>query len=565
MTGRFGIPTAAHGDAMNSTATERPRPESLRSGSTHRVLAVRDGTRAASLVAVSVLVSLGYIWLWCPLNLAPDEAHYWDWSRHLDWSYYSKGPLVAWIIRGSCELFGSLSIAMTGDLGAAVRSPAVLFHAAFLGGWYVLARDVFHSPRLGLIVVACGAALPLVRVGAVLMTIDPPLMACWCWALICVSRGLERGSRGWWVGAGICAGFGTLAKYPMVLFPAAVVCFLLFHRRSEFRKLGVWLLLAGAALGWVPVILWNMRHDWVSFRHVLGQVGEANAITSGLTGAISFVVGQLGMLFGFWLLAFLSAAWRFRPNRDGNTGVQLLWWVSVPVWCFFAMASLAKPGQPNWPAPAYVGGFVLAMAWARDQLDGLHGRLIRWGMGVSIIGGLMAAAVVHFPYVVRPTIARFAGTPTEMNPFPVRRFDVTARLTGWNDLAAEVDRVRERVKAETGREPVIVGTHWTLPGQLGFYCVGHPDVFSVGIPNISDRHSQYDLWRPNPVSDAQEFRGRSFVIVGDIGPAIIAAFESLETPTRVYAGAGVPVARWTVWVGHGFRGFGVVTPTTPGY
>ena len=36
-----------------------------------------------------------------PLDLAGDEAHYWDWSRRLDLSYYSKGPLVALIIRAS--------------------------------------------------------------------------------------------------------------------------------------------------------------------------------------------------------------------------------------------------------------------------------------------------------------------------------------------------------------------------------------------------------------------------------------------------------------------------------
>ena len=94
----------------------------------------------------------------CP----PDEAHYWDWSRHLDWSYYSKGPLVAWLIRASCELFGPLSVAADGDL-LAVRLPAVACHAALLAGWYVLAAGVFgrrgsgsawSRPRLTLPIVA---------------------------------------------------------------------------------------------------------------------------------------------------------------------------------------------------------------------------------------------------------------------------------------------------------------------------------------------------------------------------------------------------------------------------
>ena len=73
---------------------------------------------AALLILVSGAAHLRYLAHDCPLDLAPDEAHYWQWSRHLDASYYSKGPLVAWLIRASCELLG--------DNVLAVRLPAVI-------------------------------------------------------------------------------------------------------------------------------------------------------------------------------------------------------------------------------------------------------------------------------------------------------------------------------------------------------------------------------------------------------------------------------------------------------
>ena len=75
---------------------------------------------AGLLILGSAGLRLAYLASNCPLDLAPDEAHYWDWSRHLDWSYYSKGPLVALLIRGSCELFGPWSVALTGTLGYAI-------------------------------------------------------------------------------------------------------------------------------------------------------------------------------------------------------------------------------------------------------------------------------------------------------------------------------------------------------------------------------------------------------------------------------------------------------------
>src|SRR5690242_19866156 len=61
--------------------------------------------RCRLLLAIVLLLGflghLRYLTHDCPVDLSGDEAHYWDWSRQLDLSYYSKGPLVAWIIRAS--------------------------------------------------------------------------------------------------------------------------------------------------------------------------------------------------------------------------------------------------------------------------------------------------------------------------------------------------------------------------------------------------------------------------------------------------------------------------------
>src|SRR6202008_4149195 len=113
---------------------------------------------AAGLIAGSAALHLAYLYR-CPLDLAPDEAHYWDWSRHLDWSYYSKGPLVAWLIRASCEVFGTTP--------AAVRLPAVLCHAALLAAWYPLATGTLRSRRVGAATVALALTLPPVTAAAV--------------------------------------------------------------------------------------------------------------------------------------------------------------------------------------------------------------------------------------------------------------------------------------------------------------------------------------------------------------------------------------------------------------
>jgi 4-amino-4-deoxy-L-arabinose transferase-like glycosyltransferase len=547
---------------------------------------------AFGLILLSVVFHVAYLAFNCPLDLSPDEAHYWQWSRHLAWSYYSKGPMVAWLIRASCEVFGPLSESLVGSPMLAVRLPAVACHAALLAGWYVLTASTLKSHRAALAVVGLALTLPPVIAGAVLMTIDPPFLACWTWACVGVWKGLEEptpqpppcregepepsrtadgngarvvrspslqgggwgvGSSRFWAFAGVCSAFGVLAKYPMVLLPACVFAYCLFHRREQFRRPGVWLFATGSAVGLLPVLVWNVQNDWVTFRHVGTQaVGHGGSGVRWL-GPLSFMVGQAGFLIGVWFAVWVAAAWKYR--RSDDPAKQFLWWCAVPVWGVFAVASFKASGQINWPAAAYATGLILIVAWVREALDGAYRRPVARLVGCGVGIGIALSTLVHFPGLMRGALAAASGPETDKRPTPIRQYDPTARLRGWKHLGSEVDAIRERVRAETGEDPLVAGTVWNVPGALGVYCQGHPETYSFGLA-MGDRHSQYDLWRPNPVADAQEFKGRTFVFVGDGLPADTEVFERLTLAKRVvYREEGVPVSVWWVWVGYGFKGF----------
>jgi hypothetical protein len=127
-------------------------------------------------------------------------------------------------------------------------------------------------------------------------------------------------------------------------------------------------------------------------------------------------------------------------------------------------------------------------------------------------------------------------------------------MRGWRHLAAAVDQTVERLRTE-GCEPVLAAASWTLPGELGAYCKGRPQAYSLGLA-LGDRWSQYDLWRPNPVRDPEAFAGRTFVFVGDVCEEKRGAFDRVEEPREVvYREGGQPIARWHVTVCRGFHGF----------
>src|SRR5262249_41934834 len=146
-----------------------------------------------------------------------------------------------------------------------------------------------------------------------------------------------------------------------------------------------------------------------------------------------------------------------------------------------------------------------------------------------------------------PLMTRLAGPPSDHQPMPLRRWDPTCRLRGWRTLATEVDRVRAELHGE-GIEPVLAASSWALPGEIGFYCAGQPLVYSVGLA-MGDRHSQYDLWRPNPVADRERFQGRTFIVVGWLSAEARQAFDKVE-PAQIiwHTEQGEPINSWAVFV-----------------
>ena len=525
---------------------------------------------ATFLIVGSAVLRIVYLANNCPLDLAPDEAHYWDWSRHLDWSYYSKGPLIALVIRASCEVFGGLSRALTGTELLAVRLPAVICGALLLTSLYVLTVQVHRRERWALAVVAIALTLPLISAGSSLMTIDAPFTCAWGWALVAAHRAIFRGSFWAWPAAGLCILIGVLAKHTMVLWVPCLALFLLLsppHRPTLWSG-RFWLMTAIGALGGVPILIWNMQHGWVTLLHTQqSHAGLSPDDRFSWIGPVRYLGTQFLVLLGFWFLVWVRAVWTYRPGRESRPEIGYLWWMSVPMIVFFGLFSLRNGGgEPNWPITGYIAGMVLAIGWLAEEWTrarAWYRASINVAITMTATVGLFISLAVHDTAVLAPVLLRMSGQPTAENPWPLRRFDPTCRLRGWHFLGAEVDAEHARLRA-AGDDPVLACGIWSLPGEIGFYCKDQPTVYSIGRP-MGDRHSQYDLWHPNPISEPEQFRGKTFLIVGVISEQLMPGFDEVE-PTRflTYSEHGQPIAVWTITVARGYRGFPTGT-ASPAY
>jgi hypothetical protein len=167
---------------------------------------------------------------------------------------------------------------------------------------------------------------------------------------------------------------------------------------------------------------------------------------------------------------------------------------------------------------------------------------------------------------MQPVLMRIAAPASKDRPTPMRSVDPTCRLRGWQHLAHEVDAVRADLRSR-GIESELAAERWTQAGEVAFYCDAQPRVYCFG-GLLGDRDSQYDLWRPNPCADPEQFKGRTFVVVGTGLERLQDAFEQFDViRTVTYRTDGHPIAEWTIAVGRRFRGarnLMAVPGTTPG-
>lgn len=499
--------------------------------------------RSPRLSAGLLLLALTafHLWLSGYWPLSADEAHYWEWSRQLDYSYYSKGPIVAYLI--------ALSTRLGGDTAFWVRLPAVLLGTALAAMGYGLARRIFGSDRAGLVALVLLSVMPLYAVGAVLMTIDPPFVFCWALAGCLLLRAVRPGHEMAWYAAGVALGLGLLAKYTMLMLLPCVGLWLLAAPR-----LRVWLMrrepYEAALIGLLlfsPAIIWNARFGWLSGRHVLGQVagGGARSLTATLAGGPEFLGSQLGVVSPLLFLLLVAAvAWAWREGRrPGREDVLLLACLAAPVFLFFQAWSFGAKVQANWAAHAYFPAAVAAAGWWEQRLH----RDPKPRRARQRLKRLLALSII-LPALVLP-IGLFPEIPASLGlRLPAALDLVGKRLRGWPELGQAVAAAAARLP----RAPFLFSDRYQIASELAFYVPGHPRVYNA---NFGRRMNQYDVWGG---WEALAGRDGLFVTFGTGEPpeALRAGFARVERLAVVPIVAdGRHLRDFAIYWGQEFRGF----------
>lgn len=377
-----------------------------------------------TLLAVVLALTLYRVWLvgHTGMTLFVDEAQYWDWSRHLDWGYYSKPPVIAWLIAACTAVLGD------GVLG--VKAAGLLSYGLMAGVLYVWVRDMLDASAAWWVAVM-SLCMPLVAGLSLFVSTDAPLMLFWSLAAWQLWRA-QRDDR-WhdWLLLGLFAGLGVMSKYTMGAFVITALWALwggLPGKRQGLFRLGPWLALAVVVLCLLPNVWWNMQNGWPTLRHT-EEITLGEQAAGGWLSLFEFSIGQIVLLgpVAAWLV---WRAWRATAKPIAVADVNMALAVpvmrryavalSLPLLCLAAWQAFTAKAHINWAAPAHIGLLLLAVLGARSYQSSTRALIV--GCLSSL---LMMGVVLHMA-----DIARFIGQPLKA------KSDIFVRMRGW-DVALE--------------------------------------------------------------------------------------------------------------------------------
>ncbi len=376
-----------------------------------------------------------------PTDLFFDEAQYWAWSRDFDWGYFSKPPLIAWIIGATTGLAGS-------DAAFWVRAPAPIFHgltALILAGWI----GQIHRPAAPW-VAATYLAMPILAVGSWMISTDTimaPFLAAALWSWW---RSLE--TRKWQFAAlaGGLAGVAMMAKYAGVYFWLAVAVSMLF---SRLRPTPGALAAAGIACLVViaPNLLWNAGNGLVTFAHTADNAQVGRDMAMNWPGLASFLVAQAVVIGPVFFVVWLGAMAR----RDLSEIETFLLAASVPVLLLVCVQAFIAKANANWAFAAYPA----AAAFVGLRLSRLgRPRLFAIGLAVNLVPILAVTALIVWPDIAPKLTDRYTGRTALMT-------EILAQANGRPVVADERQILADLTYAarRDGAPPVFANGRWDVP------------------------------------------------------------------------------------------------------
>ena len=416
----------------------------------------RDTPKRASiglLLALAALTVLVHALLSGRYGFHRDELATLDDARHLAWGYVAYPPVT--------PFFGWLSLHLFGTSLSGFRFFASLAGAVAIVLTGLMAREL-SGGRGAQLFAACAVSSMAIATGTLMQYVSFDYLA-WVAVAFFMARLCRTNDARWWLAVGATVGFGMLSKYSMAFLVAGIAVGVLGGElRAHLRSKWLWLGATLAILIFLPNLLWQWRHDFISLQFL--QHIHARDVRIGRTK--NFLPDQL-TLTSLALPVALCGLLFYFSSYGGRRFRVLGWMFVVP----FALFILGK-GRGYYMAAGYpilyAGGAVLLAAWL-SHLE-RPWRMLTSGVGwAALAANIILFGALFLP--IAPVNSPWWHRMTATND------DVKEEI-GWQEFVETVARIRDALPPQDRARVRILAGNYGEAGAINLYgpALGLPPV-----------------------------------------------------------------------------------------
>ncbi|KTD33741.1 dolichyl-phosphate mannosyltransferase [Legionella nautarum] len=377
-------------------------------------------------------------------NLLVEEAYYWNYSNHLDFSFLDHPPMVALLIKLGTLVFG------VNEWGVRVAT----LPCFILTGYFSFKLTSLIKKKARWYSLVLLSLLPFFFIHSLIITPDIPLTLSWSATLYYLYQAIVLDKTKSWYWAGLWIGIGLLSKYTIVMLGLSTIIYLIFDSDSRkwFLRREPYCCSMISLTIFIPVIYWNATHQWASFLFQSSRRFH-DSFSFSFHILISLVLIYLTPAGIFGLSTLLSKEYS-KKLITIKTKHFFQIYMLVPL-LFFSLFSLFHSIRVNWIGPIFLAivPWLSLLIVSNQKIMSITFRkswVITCFFLLVIYSSLIYCILLDKPEKIRHTLFE--------------------KLIPWDNFTWKIHTIAQKWKSKTHQTPIILPLDtYNIASELAFY------------------------------------------------------------------------------------------------
>lgn len=412
--------------------------------------------------------------------LGNDEAYYYTYALYPALSHFDHPPMVGWVI----QLF-SLNLHFSSEFF--IRLAAVI--AGTVNTWliYCIGRQLRDELTGWYAALLYTASIYGFVITGVFILPDSPQSVFWLSAVLFLLKSfrgeIDSAAKRSFLLAAVMMGLAFLSKYTTAYLWLGMIIYILVYNRQWLKTCVFYIAHLLMALLFLPVLVWNVQNDFVSF---LFHSGRVEPVPAAFTPDyfLTEIAGEALYTnpINLVIIILAVAAYFGRKFKAEKPEIALLLASALPLIVTFLAISIFRRTLPHWNGAGYMTLVPLAALWLRSRTEVLLPSVLKGSLAFTLLVISLATAQVITGFI-----------PVEKwtdNTKGKGSGDYSLEVYGWRQLKQDFGPLAAKYES-SGEMPVnapIISYRWFPAANYCYYLTRGTERFVMATGDTAAIH-----------------------------------------------------------------------------